>query len=97
VKDKGQHILKNPLVINSMIEKVCMYVHILESLTGQWFVNFFVLVWRGGGVMAFLWPGLNSFCTGERGGGNSRYISQLWGYHISVRVHSPYIMPSEIL
>lgn len=22
VKDKGQHILKNPLVINSMIEKV---------------------------------------------------------------------------
>ena len=23
VKDKGQHILKNPLVINSMIEKVC--------------------------------------------------------------------------
>lgn len=27
-KDKGQHILKNPLIVNSMIEKVCMPMYI---------------------------------------------------------------------
>ena len=27
-KDKGQHILKNPLVVNSMVEKVCMCVYL---------------------------------------------------------------------
>ena len=27
-KDKGQHILKNPLVVNSMVEKVCVYVFV---------------------------------------------------------------------
>ena len=25
-KDKGQHILKNPLIVTSMVEKVCEYI-----------------------------------------------------------------------
>lgn len=32
-KDFGQHILKNPLVVNSMVEKVCFIHEVQRQLT----------------------------------------------------------------